>query len=468
MHNQFGVGKLYGRAHLTEDVEAFGDSQLLVLTPQVDAQAFDELHHDVRHAVARGAAVKQCRDVGVFEARQYLPFATKSPLQLGVIESNGQRLDRNTPIELWIDVVAPRIPHPCRPVRFRARCDHPHHRANQPRILRRELDRKTRAWAEEGVILVVRQQLLRLAKHGRFVTGQRSQQNVPLGWRHGACRVKQFGDASPLLRTDRHAVVTTRISDNRWSLGVCGTWRVVFCRCACGNIAAGGIPCQTVVGALLFTLMSSDSDTPPFSTSTSAGSGSAPLEAESVTQLLRAHAEGDPDAAESLATLVYGELHVLAVAAMRGEADGHTLQPTELVHAAFTRLVTNELLTWQNRHQFYGAAALAMRRLLVDHARSRRQLKRDGGVRIPLTVDVGIVEPRDVDVLDLNDALDKLARLDARQVQVVELRYFGGFSIDETAAVLHVSPATVKRDWAVARAFLRQALAEYADERERS
>jgi RNA polymerase sigma factor (TIGR02999 family) len=189
--------------------------------------------------------------------------------------------------------------------------------------------------------------------------------------------------------------------------------------------------------------------------------------AESVTQLLRAMVQGDAAAPERLAALVYDELHVLAVAAMRGEADGHTLQPTELVHAAFSRLVESRSVVWQSRQQFYAIAARAMRRLLVDHARARRKLKRDGGERIPLTSDVVALDAHDVDVLDLNDALDKLARLDARQVQVVELRYFGGFSIDEIAEVLQISPATVKRDWTVARAFLRQALAEYADERAR-
>jgi len=210
--------------------------------------------------------------------------------------------------------------------------------------------------------------------------------------------------------------------------------------------------------------MSRNSDTPPFSTATSAGNRPLSAEAESVTQLLQALTEGDADAAERLAAVVYGELHVLAVAAMRGEAEGHTLQPTELVHVAFTRLVDHKMVAWQNRHQFYAVASRAMRRLLVDHARSRRQIKRDGGERVPLTVDIGAVESHDVNVLDLNDALDKLARLDARQVQVVELRYFGGFSIDEISEVLHISPATVKRDWTVARSFLRQALAEYADE----
>lgn len=184
-------------------------------------------------------------------------------------------------------------------------------------------------------------------------------------------------------------------------------------------------------------------------------------DAEDVTEVLQAVALGKPGAADRLASLVYGELHVLAVAAMRGEAEGHTWQPTELVHAAFARLVGAANLDWQNRHQFYSVAARAMRRMLVDHARARRKLKRDGGERVPLDLNAVGLNSVDVDVLDLNDALDKLARLDARQVHVVELRYFGGYSIEETADALAISTATVKRDWMVARAFLRRALAEH-------
>lgn len=205
--------------------------------------------------------------------------------------------------------------------------------------------------------------------------------------------------------------------------------------------------------------MSSTSDPLPVVT------GAAHAPGDSVTLLLQELAAGGSEAAHRLAPVVYEELHVLAVAAMRGEAEGHTLRPTELVHAAFSRLVDHAPIPWQSRRQFYSVAARAMRRLLVDHARARRMQKRDGGERVALTVDVASVEPDNVDVIDLNGALEKLAHLDPRQVQVVELRYFAGFSIEEIADILAVSPATVKRDWTVARAFLRGALAEYADER---
>jgi RNA polymerase sigma-70 factor, ECF subfamily len=181
-------------------------------------------------------------------------------------------------------------------------------------------------------------------------------------------------------------------------------------------------------------------------------------DAGEVTRLLTELSLGTTDAANRLATVVYDELHVIAKAAMRREEDGHTWQPTELVHEAFSRLVGQERVSWQNRHHFFGIAAQAMRRLLVDHARARKQLKRDGGERVTLTANIREVESSTVDILELNDALDQLAALDARQVRVVELRYFAGLSVEETAEALGISVATVKRDWTVARAFLRRAL----------
>jgi RNA polymerase sigma-70 factor, ECF subfamily len=179
-----------------------------------------------------------------------------------------------------------------------------------------------------------------------------------------------------------------------------------------------------------------------------------------VTRLLGELAEGGADAADRLARVVYDTLHMIAAAAMRREADGHTLQPTELVHEAFVKLMGQDRVVWQNRHHFYGIAAQAMRRLLVDHERSRRQKKRDGGERVTLTANVGETPAEAVDILALNDALEQLAARDPRQVRIVELRYFTGLSIEETAQALDISPATVKRDWAVARAFLRRALTE--------
>ena len=188
-----------------------------------------------------------------------------------------------------------------------------------------------------------------------------------------------------------------------------------------------------------------------------------PDEANEVTRLLGELASGASGAANRLATLVYDELHLIAVAAMRREDDGHTWQPTELVHEAFMRLVGQHRVEWKNRRHFFGIASQAMRRLLVDHARARRQLKRDGGERVTLTSDVAGVPTHDVDILDLSDALDRLAELDQRQARVVELRYFGGLSVPETAETLEVSEATVKRDWTIARAFLRRALSSASD-----
>lgn len=181
-------------------------------------------------------------------------------------------------------------------------------------------------------------------------------------------------------------------------------------------------------------------------------------DASDVTRLLGDLSAGTAGAADRLVTRVYDELHVIAVAAMRREDDGHTWQPTELVHEACFRLLGQDRVAWQNRHHFFGIAAQAMRRLLVDHARARKQLKRDGGERVTLTANIGQSEANAIDVLELNDALDLLAAMDERQVKVVELRYFAGLSVEETAETLGVSIATVKRDWTVARAFLRRAL----------
>lgn len=183
-----------------------------------------------------------------------------------------------------------------------------------------------------------------------------------------------------------------------------------------------------------------------------------PPDPDEVTRLLGELSAGAPDAANRLAAAVYDELRIIAGAAMRREHDGHTWQPTELVHEAFSRLLGQQRVTWQNRRHFFAVAAQAMRRLLVDHARARRQQKRDGGDRVTLTAGVGEAAATSVDLIALNDALDQLAALEPRQARVVELRYFAGFSIEETAETLDVAVITVKRDWAVARAFLARAL----------
>jgi RNA polymerase sigma factor (TIGR02999 family) len=179
-----------------------------------------------------------------------------------------------------------------------------------------------------------------------------------------------------------------------------------------------------------------------------------------VTRLLGEIASGHQEAAELLAPLVYGELHVLAEAALRREHEGHTLQPTELVHEAFIRLVGQTRMDWQNRSHFYGIATQAIRRILIDHARRRKSLKRDHGVRVTLDDSAGQLAPRGLDLLALDDALERLEAMDPRQARVVELRFFGGLEVPEVAEALGVSTATVKRDWAFARAFLLAALSE--------
>jgi RNA polymerase sigma-70 factor, ECF subfamily len=177
-----------------------------------------------------------------------------------------------------------------------------------------------------------------------------------------------------------------------------------------------------------------------------------------VTQLLAELRDGLPGAADRLAAVVMSELHRIAERAMLREADGHTLQPTELVDETLMRLLGQDRATWANRAQFFGVAAQMIRRILVDHARSRRSAKRDHGIRV--TLDEGVAEApvRSLDLIALDDALAQLQSVAPRQAQVVELRYFGGLDIDETAVALDVSSATVKRDWAFARAFLLQRL----------
>ncbi len=177
-----------------------------------------------------------------------------------------------------------------------------------------------------------------------------------------------------------------------------------------------------------------------------------------VTRLLTELQHGIPDAADRLAPLVYSELHQIAVLAMRRESDGHTLQPTELVHEAFVRLVGQQNVDWRNRSHFYGIASQAIRRILIDHARRRRALKRDHGIRVTLDDAMAQGSERSLDLLALEDALSALEGLDSRQARVVELRFFGGLDIAETAEALGISAATVKRDWTFARAYLLRAL----------
>lgn len=173
-----------------------------------------------------------------------------------------------------------------------------------------------------------------------------------------------------------------------------------------------------------------------------------------VTLLLEAAGGGDAQALERLYEHVYGELRSMANSGMRRERDGHTLQPTALVNEAFIRLKPGES-SWQNRRHFFGAAAQAMRRILVDHARQKQAEKRgDGLERVTLTdLEIGAPEA-DMDVLAVNDALDRLATEEPRLAEMVSLRFFAGMSIADTAQALDLSPATVKRDWVFARAWL--------------
>ncbi len=177
-----------------------------------------------------------------------------------------------------------------------------------------------------------------------------------------------------------------------------------------------------------------------------------------ITAALAELQAGRPGAADYVAELVLGELHRLAESAMRREVDGHTLRPTELVDEAFVRLIGAERVSWQSRAHFFAVAATTIRRLLVDHARRRRRTKRDFGARVTLDEALVAAEGPSLDLIALDDALDGLARLAPRQARVVELRYFGGLSVEETASVLESSAATVKRDWTFARAFLLHAL----------
>jgi RNA polymerase sigma factor (TIGR02999 family) len=181
-----------------------------------------------------------------------------------------------------------------------------------------------------------------------------------------------------------------------------------------------------------------------------------------VTQLLRRWAEGDAGARDELLPLVYDELRAVAARHLARERRAGTLQATALVHEAYLKLVDHERMQWQGRAHFFAVAAQVIRRILVDHARSRSAQKRGGdGVRVELDDDLPVAE-RGLDLLRLDDALSRLARLDPTQGRLVELRYFGGLTLEETAEVLGSSPATVKREWSFARAWLRRELAAEA------
>ena len=183
-----------------------------------------------------------------------------------------------------------------------------------------------------------------------------------------------------------------------------------------------------------------------------------PLGAGEVTRLLQAWRDGDEVARDLLIPLVYAELRRRAAGHLRRERRGHTLRPTDLVHETYLRLCAQNP-AWQNRDQLFGVASRLMRRILVDHARARAAAKR-GGIRVTLVEDLAVstsvaAEP---DLLDLDAALDELAALDERQAHLVELRFFGGLGIEESARMLDVSVATANRDWVTAKAWLFQRL----------
>jgi RNA polymerase sigma factor (TIGR02999 family) len=179
--------------------------------------------------------------------------------------------------------------------------------------------------------------------------------------------------------------------------------------------------------------------------------------APDVTRLLVSWSQGDQAALEQLMPLVYGELRRLASSYLRRERSNHTLQSTALVHEAFLRLVNQRDVRWRNRAHFYAIAAQMIRRILVDYARSQHSEKRGSGA-VKLALDEAIAVPLksglDLDLLALNSALDQLSHLDAGQSRIVELRFFAGLSIEETAEVMNLSPASIKREWNSARAWL--------------
>jgi RNA polymerase sigma factor (TIGR02999 family) len=174
-----------------------------------------------------------------------------------------------------------------------------------------------------------------------------------------------------------------------------------------------------------------------------------------VTRLLGELGSGNEDAVAKLVPLLYRELRRMAGAYLSSERRDHTLQPTALVHEAYLRLVDQRNVQWQNRQHFFGVAAQVMRRILVDHARSHAAVKRGGAVPKVSLEEVAVVsEERGAELLALDEALTRLAALDPQQARIIELRFFGGLTVEEAAEVLSISPATLKRDWNMAKAWL--------------
>ena len=173
-----------------------------------------------------------------------------------------------------------------------------------------------------------------------------------------------------------------------------------------------------------------------------------------VTELLIDWSNGDESAFDKLAPLVYEELRKLANHSFKSERPGHTLQSTELVHETYLRMIDQRRVHWQNRSHFYGIASQLMRRILVDHARAQQAAKRGSGRKLSLDEAQGMAAHSELDLIELDHALARLAAMDPRQARIVELRFFGGLTIEETGEVLGISQATVKREWTMAKAWL--------------
>ena len=181
-------------------------------------------------------------------------------------------------------------------------------------------------------------------------------------------------------------------------------------------------------------------------------------ERDEVTVILQEINDGEQNASERLLPLVYDQLRDLARTYMKNERPDHTLQATALVHDAYISLVDWEIVSWQNRAHFFSVAAKVMRNILVNHAVKRKAQKRDFGQRIELSKNISFGDSSEVDLVDLNEALEMLERAEPEQARIVELRFFGGLSIEETAHVMQVSPATVKRHWAIAKTWMYRRL----------
>ncbi len=178
-----------------------------------------------------------------------------------------------------------------------------------------------------------------------------------------------------------------------------------------------------------------------------------------ITQLLNDYQGGNREAIDKIFPLVYEELRKLAASRLRTERDDHTLQPTALVHEAYLRLIEQNKQTWENRIHFFGLAAEMMRRILVNHALGKNRIKRFGNqTRLALDEAVSFAQEKEIDVVLLDEALNNLAKFDATQAKIIELKFFGGLTSEEVAEVLGVSDSTVKREWRIAKAWLHQQL----------